>query len=93
MAVPFSDYLFPISDAGQRLQGFEMMLTLILSGLTEADNEVKGFGIGTDDYLVKPFDRRELVARVHAIVHRDCDYAQSMINIGCLTVNLDSRRA
>lgn len=66
---------------------------LILSGLTEPDDKVKGFGIGADDYLVKPFDRRELVARVHAIVRRARGHAQSIIKTGRLAVNLDSRTA
>ncbi len=66
---------------------------LILSGLAEADDKIKGFGIGADDYLVKPFDRRELVARVHAIVRRARGHAQSVIKTGRLTVNLDSRTA
>lgn len=66
---------------------------LILSGLTEADDKIKGFGIGADDYLVKPFDRRELVARVHAIVRRARGHAQSVIKTGKLLVNLDSRTA
>ena len=66
---------------------------LILSGLAEPDDKIKGFGIGADDYLVKPFDRRELVARVHAIVRRARGHAQSVIKTGRLTVNLDSRTA
>jgi len=43
---------------------------LILSGLTELDNKIKGLGYGADDYLTKPFDKRELVARIQAIVRR-----------------------
>ncbi len=66
---------------------------LILSGLADPDDKVKGFGIGADDYLVKPFDRRELVARVHAIVRRARGHAQSVIKTGRLVVNLDSRTA
>lgn len=66
---------------------------LILSGLAEPDDKIKGFGIGADDYLVKPFDRRELVARVHAIVRRARGHAQSVIKTGRLVVNLDSRTA
>jgi two-component system, cell cycle response regulator CtrA len=66
---------------------------LILSGLDEADSKVKGLGIGADDYLTKPFDRRELVARVHAIVRRARGHSQSVINTGRLSVNLDSRTA
>ena len=43
---------------------------LILSGLAELDHKLKGLGFGADDFLTKPFDRRELVARIHAIVRR-----------------------
>ena len=40
---------------------------LILSGLTEPDKKIKGLGIGADDYLTKPFDKGELVARRVAV--------------------------
>ncbi len=64
---------------------------LILSGLTEMDNKIKGLGFGADDYLTKPFDKRELVARIQAIVRRSQGHAQSKIITGKLTVNLDAR--
>ncbi|HLN26010.1 MAG TPA: response regulator transcription factor [Patescibacteria group bacterium] len=64
---------------------------LILSGLTEADKKVKGLGFGADDYLTKPFDRAELVARIQAIVRRSKGHAQSIIRTGRLCVNLDMR--
>ena len=63
---------------------------LILSGLTEADNKVKGLGTGADDYLTKPFDKAELMARIQAIVRRSKGHAQSIIRTGKLMVNLDA---
>lgn len=64
---------------------------LILSGLAEPDDKVKGLGFGADDYMTKPFDKRELVARIHAIVRRSKGHAQSVIRTGKLSVNLDTR--
>ena len=43
---------------------------LILSGSSDLESKVKGFGFGADDYLTKPFNRDELVARIHAIIRR-----------------------
>src|SRR4029434_9418000 len=64
---------------------------LILSGLSEMDNKLKGLGFGADDFLTKPFDRRELVARIQAIVRRSKGHSESTIRTGKLVVNLDTR--
>src|SRR5262244_470445 len=64
---------------------------LILSGLHELDHKIKGLGFGADDFLTKPFDRRELIARIQAIVRRAKGHSESVIRTGKLTVNLDSR--
>ena len=65
--------------------------TLILSGMDGADNKVKGLGCGADDYLTKPFNRDELIARIHAIVRRSKGHAQSVITTGKIMVNLDAK--
>jgi two-component system cell cycle response regulator CtrA len=65
--------------------------TLILTGLDDMEHKIKGFGFGADDYLTKPFNRDELVARIHAIVRRSKGHAQSVIQTGSVIVNLDQK--
>jgi two-component system, cell cycle response regulator CtrA len=64
---------------------------LILSGLAGIDAKVKGLGYGADDFMTKPFHKSELVARIHAIVRRSKGHAQSVIKIGDIAINLDSK--
>ena len=64
---------------------------LILSGLDDTENKIRGFGFGADDYMTKPFHREELIARIHAIVRRSKGHAQSVITTGPIQVNLDAK--
>ncbi len=64
---------------------------LILSGLTGLNDKIKGLAVGADDYLTKPFDKRELVARIQAIVRRSKGHSDSIIQTGKLKVNLRAR--
>ena len=83
------------------MSGFEVLRSLriakvktpilILSGLAGIEDKVKGLGIGADDYLTKPFQKGELVARIHSIVRRSRGHAQSVIQTGELVVNLNTK--
>ena len=64
---------------------------LILSGLDDTDRKIKSLGLGADGYLTKPFEKGELVARLHAIIRRSKGHAASEIRTGRMTVNLDAR--
>ena len=82
------------------MSGFEVLKALrtakvqtpvmILSGNAIVEAKVKALGFGADDYMTKPFHKDELVARIHAIVRRSKGHAQSVIQTGDLTVNLDT---
>src|SRR5690606_37117128 len=89
------DLMLPDIDGYEVLRRFRKARVttpvLILSGLSELDNKLKGLGFGADDYLTKPFDKRELIARIHAIVRRSKGHSDSIIRTGRLTVNLDAR--
>jgi len=66
---------------------------LILSGLTRPAAKVKGLGLGADDFITKPFDRAELLARIQAVVRRSKGFSHSTLYIGPLRLNIDSREA
>jgi two-component system cell cycle response regulator CtrA len=83
------------------VSGFDVLRTLrvskvktpilILTGLGGVEDKVRGLGFGADDYMTKPFHKDELVARIHAIVRRSKGHARSVIQIGDLVVNLDTK--
>lgn len=60
------------------------MPVLLLTALSETDDKIAGFSAGADDYLPKPFDPRELVLRLQAILRRRPKYVvrQAMLRIG-----------
>lgn len=64
---------------------------LILSGLSRPQAKVKGLGMGADDFISKPFDKAELLARMQAVVRRSKGFSQPMLRVGGLQLNLDSR--
>lgn len=64
---------------------------LILSGYSDMESKIKGLGFGADDYVTKPFEKSELVARIHAIIRRSKGHAESVIRTGQLVVNLDAK--
>src|SRR5580693_492412 len=89
------DLMLPDIDGYEVLRRFRAAKIttpiLILSGLSGPDQKIKGLGYGADDYLTKPFNKGELIARIQAIVRRSKGHSESVIRTGKLSVNLDTR--
>ena len=69
---------------------YENMPILMLTAKGELANKVKGFGLGADDYLTKPFEGDELVVRVQALLRRYKIEASQVIQIGNVTIDKNS---
>ena len=67
---------------------------LILTAKDGLDDKLKGFNLGADDYLVKPFEREELIARLKAIIRRTSGtYNEDTLIFDDLCLNLQNRQA
>jgi two-component system response regulator MprA len=64
---------------------------LVLTARAELDDRVEGLDSGADDYLVKPFERRELLARIRALLRRRPPRGSASLAVGDLRLNPDTR--
>lgn len=66
---------------------------VILSGPCRPQAKIKALWAGADDFITEPFDDGELLARIHAVVRRSKGLSQSLLHIGSLELDLDSKQA
>lgn len=64
---------------------------IFITAKHEVKNRVKGLKLGADDYIIKPFDVVELVARVEAVLRR-YNKSTQLLTIGDVTVDMEARR-
>jgi two-component system response regulator MprA len=64
---------------------------LILTARTETDDRVTGLDSGADDYLVKPFERQEFLARIRALLRRRPPRGSASLTVSDLRLNPDTR--
>src|SRR5437868_6698240 len=87
------DLMLPRIDGWQllaRLRQTRPTPVLILTARDAVSDRVRGLDVGADDYLVKPFDLSELLARVRALIRRAAGQPTSEIAVGPVVV--DTRR-
>lgn len=63
---------------------------LLLTAKTQVDDRIKGLDAGADDYLPKPFDMGELLARIRAMLRRREEFHPDLLSFGDLTLNMQS---
>ncbi|PSQ73041.1 MAG: DNA-binding response regulator [Bacteroidetes bacterium QH_9_64_21] len=83
------------------LSGFEVLRqarddgvrtpVLVLTGLGDHEHKMRGFQVGADDYLTKPFETDELVARIDVLLRREAEATEEggVFEVGGLRVDLD----
>src|SRR3954452_13550860 len=64
---------------------------LMLTARAETEDRVAGLDSGADDYLVKPFERQELLARIRALLRRRPPRGTASLEVGGLALNPDTR--
>jgi len=66
---------------------------IVLSARGELSDRIEGLDEGADDYLAKPFDLEEMLARIRAVRRRPTDLRQEQVALGRLVFDLDSEEA
>ncbi|MEQ1880234.1 MAG: response regulator [Burkholderiales bacterium] len=66
---------------------------LILTAFDTLEDKLRGLDLGADDYVTKPFDLKELIARVRSLLRRAAAQADSVMLHGAVALNLENRRA
>jgi two-component system, OmpR family, response regulator MprA len=79
------------AEVCRRLRAESDVPILILTARTETEDRVSGLDSGADDYLVKPFERQELLARIRALLRRRPPRGSASLVIGDLSLNPESR--
>jgi two-component system, OmpR family, response regulator len=89
------DVMLPRLDGWQLLQRLRRRKktpVLMLTARDRSSDRVKGLDTGADDYVIKPFDLPELLARLRALIRRTTNHTRSRIELGELVLDLAARR-
>jgi DNA-binding response OmpR family regulator len=78
-------------ELAERMRTDPDLMIIMLTARDEVEDRIAGLKAGADDYLVKPFDFEELVARIHAVARRRLAPEGAVVNSGPLTVDRERR--
>ncbi|MFZ7944436.1 MULTISPECIES: response regulator transcription factor [Bacillaceae] len=84
------DIMMPFMDGYQLTAEIRKLYDLpiiLLTAKSQIEDKEKGFESGTDDYLIKPFEPKELIFRVNALLRRYGNAGGANINLGSLYIN------
>jgi two-component system OmpR family response regulator len=88
------DGMLPVFDGWEvlrRLRPLKKTPVLMLTARDAVPDRVRGLDAGADDYLTKPFDGDELLARIRALIRRSSGAASSLIEIGDVRIDTAAR--
>ena len=63
---------------------------MLLTAKSQIEDRIKGLDTGADDYLTKPFDMGELLARIRAMLRRGAEFHSNQLHYGDLTLDVDN---
>ena len=75
----------------ERLRKVKKTPVLAVTAMDKVNDRIRGLDAGADDYIVKPFDLHELLARLRAVIRRNSNYARSVIEIGAVVIDTGAR--
>jgi len=84
---------FAVADHLRILQETKSVLIVFLTAKNDEDSELRGFGVGADDYITKPIKPRLLLTRIKALLRRKFEWSDSSyrVEIGNIIIDQDSR--
>ena len=77
----------------QLRQGGSSIPVIVITARDGVDDRIKGLDFGADDYLVKPFDVNELLARLRAVIRRQRGQAENILSSADVSLDLSTREA
>ena len=89
------DIMLPVMDGWsvlKKIRENDRTPVIMLTAKGETDDKVNGLEMGADDYIVKPFEMKEVLARIHAVLRRfgEEESGEKKLSFDKLVINLDS---